>query len=227
MSPAPSILAGTRSATASFPTLEEIKVVLGIDPADTTKDAAITSGVIATIAMIETYLGRGIKRETVIGERFEPIDTRDPKLFLWRFPVESVTEVRVEGAPVAGWRVYPRQGVLNMGRGSSMRGECCGEGALTEVDYIGGYADDAWPPDLVEAVMRAFYGRWSVAFGAAGNAPSPAGRVKSWTADGLSVSMTDPSIGMGSQEAGAVIPPDLANVAAMLDAYRVRFVRGV
>jgi len=225
VSPAPSILAGTRSATATFPTLDEIKAVLGIDPSDTTKDAQITSGVLATIAMIETYLGRGIKRETVIGERFEPIDTRDPKLFLWRFPVESVTEVRVEGAPVAGWRVYPRQGVLNMGTGHYAH--ACNDGPLTEVDYVGGYADDAWPPDLIEAVMRAFYGRWSVAFGAAGDAPSPAGRVKSWTADGLSVSMTDPSIGMGSQEAGAVIPPDLANVAAMLDAYRVRFVRGV
>lgn len=222
------LLAGVRSATATFPTLDDIKAALGIPAGDTTKDQAITNGMLSTVAMIETYLGRGIAYADE-SQQFEPIDTRDPKLFLWRFPVDTVAEVIVEGSPVTGWRVYPRQGVIDLGRGCCTHGprQCCDEEPLITVRYTGGYPDDAWPPDLLEAVMRAFYGRWNATGGNIANTTGNVGPVKSWSADGLSVTMAEASSGMGAGSSSDVIPPDLVNVAAMLDPYRVRFVRGV
>jgi hypothetical protein len=232
VSPAPAatpLTAAIRSASATFPTLAEIKVALGIDPTDTSKDAAITQGMAATIAMIESYLGRGIAYDPAAVQTFEPIDTRDPKLFLDRFPVESVASVVIDGGAVTGWRLYARQGVIDLGRGCC-RGprDCCDAEPVIVVTYAAGYQDDAWPPDLLEAVLRAFYGRWNASGGSYANATAGAGSVKSWSADGLSISMNDAasSSGMGDSSKD-VIPPDLQGVAAMLDPYRVRFVRGV
>src|SRR4051812_43446004 len=95
------VLGDPYTGTLPFPTLDEIKTKLGIQPTDTTQDAAITSGMISTIRMIESYLGRGIAQSDE-SQSFEPVDTRTPKLLLYRFPVASVTAVMVDGAAITG-----------------------------------------------------------------------------------------------------------------------------
>jgi hypothetical protein len=210
---------------ATFPTLEQIKELLGIT--GSAQDAALTASVQATVAMIESYLGRGIALRTGV-QRFEPIDTRDSKLFLTRFPVSAIASVAIEdgGELLTGWRVYGDQGVLDLGRcaGRSPH-DCCAQGPVILVTYTGGYPNDCWPPSLLDAVMSTFYRRWNATAGDASGVVA-GGAVKSWSADGLSISMGDASAGLGSISSDT-IPPDLLPVAAQLDPYRVRYVKGV
>ena len=211
-------------ACATFPTLEQIKETLGI--ADASKDAALTATMKATLTLIEGYLGRGIVERTR-EQRIEPIDSRDSKLFLTLFPITDVASVIIDGGEaLTGWRVYSAQGVLDLGRGCGFRvpHNCCANEPVIVVTYTGGYPQDCWPPDLLDAVMRAFYGRWNATGGDAGAVVG--GAVKSWSADGLAITMGDTTAGLGSISTDT-IPPDLLSVAAQLDPYRVRFVRGV
>jgi hypothetical protein len=211
---------------AAFPTLDQIKETLGI--ADASKDAALSALMKGTLTMIEGYLGRGIvERERT--ERIDPIDTRDSKLFLSLFPISEVASIVVDGgAPLlSGWRVFKAQGIVELPHGCCRSGprHCCGNEPQIEVTYTGGYPQDCWPPSLLDAVMSTFYRRWNATSGDASQIVT-GGAVKSWAADGLSISMGDVSAGLGSISTDA-IPPDLLPVAAQLDPYRLRFVRGV
>jgi len=224
------ILGATYTGTSPFPTLDEVKAKLGIDASDTSQDAAITQAVLSTIAIVESYLGRGIANVQDGVQDFEPIDTRDKRLFLSRFPVQAVTSIDVDGSPLStgSWRVFARQGVIELGDGCC---HCfprhgCERLPLIHVVYTAGYPDDAWPTDLLEAVLIAFYGRWPTV-SATPPTPGASAPVRSWTSDGLSVVYADQFVGMGSRQDEDVIPPDLLSVAAILDPYRVRFLRGV
>lgn len=214
---------------ASLPTLAEIKTALGIDASDTSKDAAITSLLAATIAIVETYLGRGIIRAAVV-EEFPPPDNYDPALSLFRFPVDHVNSVTQEGAALAGFRVEKEPGIVRWRMGNCFaRRACCGELELPiVVDYVGGYPDDNWPADLIEAVMRSFYGRWH-ATGGSGNladAVQAGGPNRSVSVDGLTITR-DAASYAGDAFSGQAVPPDLVGVAAMLEPYRSRIVTGV
>jgi hypothetical protein len=208
--------------------LEEIKAQLGIT--GNAQDAALTANMRGTLTLIENYLGRGIVERATPPQVFEPPDTRDPRLFLTRFPVAEILSVIIkDGAPIPGWRLFATTGVLELGYGCGdwwryPREGCCPAPTIV-VDYIGGYPQDCWPPDLLEAVMRTFYGRWNASGGNIATAQA-GGPVKSWSADGLAIVMGDSTVGLG-EISDNVIPADILNVAAMLDPYRVRFVRGM
>ena len=220
------ILGGPYTGTAPFPLLPEVRARLGIAEGDTSKDAQIAATMQSTIALVEGYLGRGIANVPDFTQVFEPVDTRDRRLFLSRFPVQSVTSVTIDdGAAAPGaWRLFGKQGVLELGDGCAAH--FCARLPIITVVYSGGYPDEAWPADLLDAVMQVFYGRWARA-----NSTDPAGAsaapVRSWTADGLTISYADANVGMGSAYASDVIPPEIAPVAAMLDPYRRRNVWGV
>lgn len=229
--PAPRLLGGS-TVTVEFPTLDEIKTVLGIPAGDSSKDQQLTDLINATVAMIETYLGRGIAFARITQE-FGPIETRDPRLFLSRYPVQQVHSVTVDGQaqPADSYWLYPNTGILQWRAGcgcTHFMSRACARDVLALVDYEGGYPDDAWPPDLCEAVMRTFYARWAALASSAGSVPPAAGApVKAWTADGLSIqydTATQPGLG---ELASSSIPADLLPVAAMLDGYRARRVPGV
>jgi hypothetical protein len=121
------------------------------------------------------------------------------------------------------------QGVLEWSEG------CChiphqgwGRDPIIVVDYAGGYADDAWPADLLDAVMRVFYARWN-ASGGTGNAAQASGTgaaIRSVTVDGLTVQYGDALASLSGSDGGPV-PPELAGVAALLEPYRMRLVTGV
>jgi hypothetical protein len=214
---------------ASLQTVDEIKAALGIDAGDTSKDAAIQAMLDATVAVIEAYLGRGIASAPMI-EEFEPPDNHNPSLLLYRFPVEIVNEVSQDATIINGWRVFKGSGVLQWrSNNCAIRRACCGENDVpVVVDYVGGFADDAWPPDLAEAVMRAFYIRWNATGGTGNlsevvNAP---GNNRSVSVDGLTVTR-DSQMYAGEGFAGQAVPPELVSVAAMLEPYRSRIVTGV
>jgi len=228
----PSITARIReqrpTTRATMPTLDEIKDALGIPASDTSQDQAITDAVAATLAIIEAYLGRGIAWGPMV-QTFEPVDTRNPKLLLYRFPVTTVRTVMVDDSPLDGWRVLKAQGVIEWrdGCGCVWPSNVCGREPVVVVDYDGGYADDAWPADLMDAIMRAFYARWH-ATGDTGNTAdmSTGGPITSLSVDGSSIAFGEPGVN-AAEFGGKPWPPELSGVISILEPYRQRLVTGV
>src|SRR5262245_35301061 len=93
-------LSGTRGAT--MPTLDELKEMLGIPASDTSQDEEIVDGFATTLAIVEAYIGRGVAFASML-QQFEPVDTRNPKLLLYRFPVATVRSVSVGGHAITAW----------------------------------------------------------------------------------------------------------------------------
>jgi hypothetical protein len=209
-----------------MPTLDEIKDALGIPPSDTSLDQAIADAFAATIAIIEAYLGRGIAWGPML-QTFEPVDTRNPKLLLYRFPVTTVRTVTVDDALVEGWRVLSAQGVIEWRGPHYWPHTECGREPVVAIDYDGGYADDAWPADLMDAIMRAFYARWH-ATGDTGNTAdiSTGGAITSLSVDGSSIAFGEPGVN-AAEFGGKPWPPELQGVVAILEPYRQRLVTGV
>jgi hypothetical protein len=226
-----SLLAAIRAApmSAPFPSLDELKEMLGIPGTDTSQDADITAMMAATIAIVETYLGRGIQ-EFSGPEQFEPIDTRNPKLQLFSFPVRTVRTVTADGAAISGFRIYNDSGVLEWhGLGCGWHSPSTGyaRDPIVVVDYDGGYEDDTWPPDLLDAVLRVFASKWQATGGTGSVMDAQAGgAVKSVTVDGLAVSYGDPNAA-AAEFSGGPVPPELAGVVGLLDPYRQRLVTGI
>jgi hypothetical protein len=212
---------------ANLPTIEEIREALGI--ADSSQDAAIQSMFNSTIAIIEAYLQRGIVRADEI-EEVDPPDSRLSALLLFRFPIESVATVTHDGLALTGFRVQKASGILRWPDGWARHRQCCRYDRQIIVSYTGGYADDAWPADLLDAVMSTFYRRWH-ATGGTGNAAeidASASENRSVSIDGLTIEHRDPPQSVYAF-GGALIPINiyLAPVAAQLEPYRVYRAGGV
>lgn len=223
-------LLGATSMTVPFPTLAEVKAKLGIDSADTSKDQAIINAMNATVAIIETYLQRGIAFARMT-QQFDPIETRNARLFLFRYPVQTVYALTIDDvvAADASFRVYKPPGILEWRAGFScwrVPSLCCGPEPSVTIDYEGGYPDDAWPADLCEAVLQVFYARWEATAGGTQLA-STGGAIKSWSADGLAIQYDTSAVALGATLEGEAIPPDLIPIAAMIEPYRARRVPGV
>lgn len=214
---------------ATLPTLDDIKAALGIDASDTSKDAALTANMQATIAVIEGYLQRGIAFGDEI-QNFEPVESRNPKLLLFRFPVTEVRSVTLDGADLTGWRVLKSSGIIEWrdGCGCPVVHGCCDHEPVIAVDYSGGYPDDAWPADLLDAVMRAFYARWNATggTGSAADASGTGAAIRGVTVDGLTVQYGDAGAA-AAEFGGGPVPAELVGVAAILDPYRQRYVTGI
>lgn len=215
-------------STVAFPTIEQIKQALGIEASDQSKDQAITTMLASTISIIESYLRRGIAFAHEI-EEFDPPETRADALLLYRFPVSEVQSVTQEGAPITGYRVHKRPGVVRW-RDAWCTVRCGCEHMLSVVvEYDGGYPDDAWPADLLDAVMQTFYSRWNSTGGTGNLAKIDASESanRSVSVDGLTITRE----GVQSTYAfgGTVMPVNtlLAPVAALLDPYLARPLGGV
>lgn len=211
--------------TVAFPTLDEIKEALEIDASDPSHDEAIEAMLASTITIIEGYLGRGIAFAHEL-EEFIPPESRLDVLLLRRYPVSSIQSVTLDGSPISDYWLYKSSGVVRWRNRHGARVPCESAGEIV-CEYDGGYPDDAWPADLADAVMRAFYGRWQATEGS-GNIASIVGGPgnRSISIDGLTITRDSASYA-GSAFALQVIPPELANVAAQLDPYRARRVGGV
>jgi len=220
--------AGAGSRGATMPTLDEIKDMLGIPPGDTSLDDEITDTMAATIAIVERYLGRGVVFGAEV-QPFEPVDSRNPRLLLYRFPVSEVRSVTVDGQPVTGWRLFAASGILEWGFGCGHGAPwaCCSHDPIISVDYSGGYADDAWPADLMDAILRAFFARWRMT-GDTGNTAdmSTQGPITQIAVDGSSVMYGTPGVD-AAEFGGKPWPPELQGVIAILEPYRQRVVTGV
>lgn len=91
------------------------------------------------------YAGWPIGRHTVESEEYDGEGQR--VLTLHAFAVASVDEVRVDGAPVSGWRLSRRYGQLERTGGVWPSGF-----GRIEVDYTAGF--DPIPPNLVKLTVE-------------------------------------------------------------------------
>ena len=222
------LAAGAGSRGVTMPTLDDLKDMLGIATGDTSLDDEITDGFATTLAVVEAYLGRGVAFADQV-QAFEPVESRNRRLMLFRFPVSEVRTVSVDGAPVTGWRVFHQSGILEWRDGccAYLSRAPCGQEPVISVEYSGGYADDAWPADLMDAILRAFFARWH-STGDTGNTAdiSSQGPIRNVNTDGSGVTWADHQATAEHSGAGP-IPAELIAVSAQLDPYRQRLVTGV
>lgn len=189
----------------------------------------------ATIAKLENYLRRGVVYQSQEDE-FLPIDVRDGRLQLSRFPVDksqsiTVTRTAPDGTetivPATDYTLRAKHGILEL---NAYQRECCcntrtfsRQGDSVTVEYVGGY--DPLPAELADAVAGAVALRikWlddassttSVSFGS--------GEIKSIAADGVQISYDTSSL-VSAQEG---VPPELVPFAAVLDYYRAPLLGGI
>jgi hypothetical protein len=227
--PRPARTSLTGGSTAPLPTVDSLKIALGIDEADTSHDAALDNLLGASIAAIENYCDRVFELGDYT-QTFTTIDTRNRTLFLKAFPVVSVDSVQRDGADLTGWKLHAEVGELRQpfwryGYGNYYPWWSPLEDADIVVTYSGGYPPDAWPTQLVDILNQLIADRWNATGGSGlyGDDTGAGGKVKGFTVDGVTVNY---DVGNPSTEGASVtsgeIPPELAPYVASLNYYAVR-----
>lgn len=118
-------------------TLEQIKTILGIT--GTESDAALNAAAPVVTAMFENYCRRGLAYQA---ENIEEMDV-GPRLSIFRFPLETVTELLIDDVAVAIPKLDRRNGHILLGyRESSTR---------ATITYAGGFPQTDVPIDLATA----------------------------------------------------------------------------
>ena len=155
----------TPADSLALVSLDDAKVVLGIDPADTSKDAALTQQIDAVSAAVNNLCNRIFAVQTYQDQfRYvynwlysgEPLRTRQFPIVVDDTGVPLVT-VSEDGAAVdvAAWDVYPEDGALYRLDGTSVAGWM---GTTILVDYTAGY--DPIPADVQGAALEWLTARW-------------------------------------------------------------------
>ena len=128
--------------------LDTAKALVGVAPADTTKDVALQRALDVVLASVEDHLGRGLllQRDTAVF-----YDTDGRKLLLPRWPIRQVYSVN--GSLNVQYTVHHRVGWLELRNFRTVH-----DGTI-RVDYEGGF--DPLPADLEHALWEAFNTFWA------------------------------------------------------------------
>ena len=148
--------------------LAQAKADLGIDAADTSKDAGIQRQMDATLAPAESYCHRKFlfARE----EEYFPAPHAE-LLSLQRYPLATIHEasyITGFGTGALTVQIYrPDTGIITA-TGFPFVEPCSDIGWYrnVSVDYEGGYPPDELPADLEMALWEAFHQRWGASDGA-------------------------------------------------------------
>jgi Phage gp6-like head-tail connector protein len=150
-------------------TLDQAKVALGIDPADTSKDALIQQYIDQVSLAIDNYCGRTFVRQTYRDQNRSVcnwLNPGDPLLTRqWPIPLDEgglpVLTVTEEGTVVdpAQWEVDTETGSLYRLDASAAMYPWTSN--LIVIDYDAGY--DVIPPDVQGAALEYLMVRWSSA----------------------------------------------------------------
>lgn len=150
-------------------TLDQAKVALGIDPADTSKDALVQQYIDQISAAIDNYCGRTFVRQTYRDQNRYVCNWLNPGDALltrqWPIPLDDggvpVLTVTEEGTVVdpAQWEVDTETGSLYRLDASAAMYPWTSN--LIVIDYDAGY--DVIPPDVEGAALEYLMVRWSSA----------------------------------------------------------------
>jgi hypothetical protein len=155
----------TPADSLALVSLDDAKVVLGIDAADTSKDAALTQQIDAVSAAVNNYCNRVFAVQSYQDQfRYvynwlysgEPLRTRQFPIVVDDAGVPLVA-VFEDGAAVdvAAWDVYPEEGALYRLDGTTVAAWL---GTTLLVDYTAGY--DPIPADVQGAALEWLTARW-------------------------------------------------------------------
>jgi len=155
----------TPADSQALVSLDDAKVVLGIDAADTSKDAALTQQIDAVSAAVNNYCNR-IFAVQVYQDQFrtvynwlypgEPLRTRQFPIVVddTGVPLVAVSEDGT-AVDVSFWDVYPEEGTLYRLDGDTVTSWT---GTTLLVDYTAGY--DPIPADVQGAALEWLTARW-------------------------------------------------------------------
>ena len=204
----------TPAASMALVTLDQAKGVLGIDPSDTSQDAALAGHIAAVSSAINNYCGRIFVVQSYQDNlRYvmnwlhpgQPLRTR-------QFPIlvdeagEPVVVVSEDGAGVTLWDVYPEEGALY--RLDSGGGIAAWTGTAILIDYAAGY--EPIPPDVQAAALEWLTSRYH----AAGRDPA----LRSETIPDLISTVYAGDMGAGT--GAGTVPPGARD---LLEPYRVPY----
>jgi len=125
-----------------------MKLYLGVDPLDLTRDAELTAYINRAIGMIEAYLGRGI----LTAAYTDSLDVPGEHIKVKNWPLVTLTELKLDGEvqDLAELRLY-----LDLGMIKKISGFCLVSmrGCFAEFSYTGGYPDPL-PVWLEESIIQ-------------------------------------------------------------------------
>lgn len=209
--------------------LDKVKELLGLT--DTASDAALTAALPVVTAMFENYCKRGLAYVADVVEEQSIVAVE--RLPLFRYPVEVVSELLINGVAQAPAPVAPQ---VDSAHGFIYIGACgwwgrypgyAGwgyPGNFARVTYSGGYDPDEVPADLADAFARCCADYGGVTYSSGGAASSGAGApLKSLGlgSGALTVSFDTTQAAKSSYDTSSV-PPILAPYLYTIDAYRVK-----
>ena len=212
-------------AAMNFPTVDDIKLMLGIPPADTTKDAGDPDASSTSCSPSLRTTATAILRSTTMRTASCGWTRGIAYLRLRARPIESITEVlRTDVVVDPGmYKVYSETGLLRQD-GYTGGCWCWREDEDVLVRYRGGWDTGEWPADFIDVVMQLFMQRWNASGGtgsytdATGSAGT--GKIKAFTVDAVRVEYDLGGGGSSAgQSAGGGVPPELAPFAAILAKY--------
>ena len=155
----------TRADSLALITLDQAKETLGIDPGDTSQDAALEQQIEAVSAAVNGYCNRvfvvqsyqdSLRYVTNWLYAGEPLRTRQFPIVVDDLGVPSVAVIENGAAlDVAYWEVYPEEGALYR-----LNGDISGAwtGAAIVIDYTAGF--DPIPADVQGACLEWLTARW-------------------------------------------------------------------
>lgn len=157
----------TPAESLALMSLDQAKTALGIDPADTSQDAAIQQEIDAVSAAINQYCDRVFVRQTYRDQirrvwdwlgQGRPLETRQ-----WPIPLDEggvpVLTVTEDGTLLdpALWEIEIETGSIYRLDTQAMIYSWTGQ--VTLIDYDAGY--DVIPPDVQGAALEYLTSRWS------------------------------------------------------------------
>jgi hypothetical protein len=197
--------------SAPLLSLEQVKAILGIEGSES--DEKLTPALAVVTEYFENHCKRGLAYESEVVEEFR-VTTR---LALFRFPVDEVIELLVDGVPFSGVTVNDlTRGFIRIGYNAAQ---------VARVTYAGGYVDDAVPADLADAYARCVADYAGVTHSAGGGSGAGGGgaplKSLGLGSGALTVAFDTGAAAQQTYDTSGV-PPVLAPYLFVLEHYRVK-----
>lgn len=133
--------------------IEDLRVRIGLDPADAARDNELDAAADQALALCETFCDRWFEKKTQI----EQIWPAHGSFLVKRYPIASVTSIKDANGDVIDSGLYRTVDTA----GIVLRGGCSIGGAglwPLSIEYVGGF--DPLPKDLEFALLAAFDAVW-------------------------------------------------------------------
>jgi len=185
--------------------IEILRVRIGLDAADASKDDTIEQASETALALMGNYCDRRFPQVVDVLEFFTHITGLTIPLI--RYPLVSITSiVDNNGTNISAYHIAAQRGIINL--------DVRGTFHELIVTYTGGYAEGEYPADL----LSAFYSTFDQEFAAVGGSSGAGSVIQSVTVQDVGTVRFDTGSSSGSNDGGSVFLP--ASAVAILSDYK-------